>query len=116
MATGMPGGIGLPHARSEHVTVPSLAVGRVAAGVDFGAPDGRLSASGAADPAELPREATGLADLVLEGRPRDFARGDGRHLVPALAPLVVVAVVLYGAGLAAVGGLSILRATIRVAS
>ena len=22
MATGMPGGIGLPHARSEHVTVP----------------------------------------------------------------------------------------------
>lgn len=40
MATGMPGGIGLPHARSEHVTAPSLAVGRVPAGVDFGAPDG----------------------------------------------------------------------------
>ena len=40
MATGMPGGIGLPHARSAHVTVPSLAVGRVPAGVDFGAPDG----------------------------------------------------------------------------
>ncbi|GEK22212.1 PTS sugar transporter subunit IIA [Cellulomonas xylanilytica] len=40
MATGMPGGIGLPHARSSHVTVPSLAVGKVAAGVDFGAPDG----------------------------------------------------------------------------
>jgi PTS system fructose-specific IIA component len=40
MATGMPGGVGLPHARSEHVTVPSLAVGRVPSGVDFGAPDG----------------------------------------------------------------------------
>ncbi len=40
MATGMPGGIGLPHARSEHVSVPSLAVGRVPGGVDFGAPDG----------------------------------------------------------------------------
>lgn len=40
MATGMPGGIGLPHARSEHVTAPTLAVGRVPAGVDFGAPDG----------------------------------------------------------------------------
>ncbi|MCG2798652.1 MAG: PTS sugar transporter subunit IIA [Cellulomonas sp.] len=40
MATGMPGGIGLPHARSAHVTVPSLAVGKVPAGVDFGAPDG----------------------------------------------------------------------------
>jgi PTS system fructose-specific IIA component len=40
MATGMPGGIGLPHARWEHVSVPSLAVGRVLGGVDFGAPDG----------------------------------------------------------------------------
>ncbi|GAB3217039.1 fructose PTS transporter subunit IIA [Kineococcus gypseus] len=42
MATGIPGGIGLPHARSAAVTVPSLAVGRVVSGpgVDFGAPDG----------------------------------------------------------------------------
>ncbi len=40
MATGMPGGVGLPHARSEHVVAPSLAVGRVPGGVDFGAPDG----------------------------------------------------------------------------
>jgi fructose-specific phosphotransferase system IIA component len=40
MATGMPGGIGLPHARSEHVTVPSLGLARVPAGVDLGAPDG----------------------------------------------------------------------------
>ena len=40
MSTGMPGGVGLPHARSEHVTVPSLAVAQVPGGVDFGAPDG----------------------------------------------------------------------------
>ena len=40
MATGMPGGIGLPHARSQFVTAPSLALGKVPAGVDFGAPDG----------------------------------------------------------------------------
>lgn len=40
MATGMPGGIGLPHARSEHVVVPSLAVAKLAQGVDWGAPDG----------------------------------------------------------------------------
>ena len=40
MATGMPGGIGLPHARSQWVTAPSLAVGKVPGGVDFGAPDG----------------------------------------------------------------------------
>jgi PTS system fructose-specific IIA component len=26
MATGLPGGIGIPHARSAHVTVPSVAV------------------------------------------------------------------------------------------
>ena len=42
MATGIPGGIGLPHARSAAVTVPSLAIGRVVSGggVDWGAPDG----------------------------------------------------------------------------
>lgn len=40
MATGMPGQVGLPHARSEHVTVPSLAVGLVPGGADWGGPDG----------------------------------------------------------------------------
>ncbi|MEA5453348.1 PTS sugar transporter subunit IIA [Sinomonas sp. JGH33] len=42
MATGLPGGIGLPHARSEHVTRPSIAVGVAKYGhaVDFGAMDG----------------------------------------------------------------------------
>ena len=38
--TGMPGGIGLPHAKSAAVVEPSLAVAPVPAGVDFGAPDG----------------------------------------------------------------------------
>ncbi len=40
MATGLEGGIGIPHARSEHVTEPTLAFGRCADGVDFGASDG----------------------------------------------------------------------------
>ena len=40
MATGLEGGIGIPHARSPHVTEPSLAFGRTDAGVDFGAEDG----------------------------------------------------------------------------
>lgn len=40
MATGMPGGVGLPHARSEHVSAPSLAVGKLSEPVDWGAPDG----------------------------------------------------------------------------
>ncbi|MFJ9077616.1 fructose-specific PTS transporter subunit EIIC [Streptomyces sp. NPDC102278] len=40
MPTGLEGGIGIPHCRSAHVTTPTLAFGRSAAGVDFGAPDG----------------------------------------------------------------------------
>ncbi|MPY97660.1 MAG: PTS sugar transporter subunit IIA [Actinophytocola sp.] len=40
MPTGIEGGIGIPHARSAHVTAPSLAFGRCAGGVDFGAADG----------------------------------------------------------------------------
>jgi PTS system fructose-specific IIA component len=40
MATGIEGGIGLPHCRSAHVTVPTLGFGRSSAGIDFGAPDG----------------------------------------------------------------------------
>ncbi|MGW0598573.1 PTS fructose transporter subunit IIABC [Streptomyces sp. NPDC002776] len=40
MPTGLEGGIGIPHCRSEHVTEPTLAFGRSAAGVDFGAADG----------------------------------------------------------------------------
>jgi fructose PTS system EIIBC or EIIC component len=40
MATGLDGGIGIPHCRSEHVTEPTLAFGRSATGIDFGAADG----------------------------------------------------------------------------
>ncbi|MFC8226571.1 fructose-specific PTS transporter subunit EIIC [Streptomyces sp. NPDC057287] len=40
MPTGLDGGIGIPHCRSEHVTAPTLAFGRSTRGIDFGAPDG----------------------------------------------------------------------------
>lgn len=40
MATGLPGGIGIPHCRSAHVTEPSLAFGRSEQGIDWGAEDG----------------------------------------------------------------------------
>ncbi|MBL8930473.1 MAG: PTS sugar transporter subunit IIA [Kineosporiaceae bacterium] len=40
MATGLPGGIGIPHARSAAITQPSLVFGRPATGVDWGAEDG----------------------------------------------------------------------------
>ncbi|GAA2745296.1 fructose-specific PTS transporter subunit EIIC [Terrabacter aerolatus] len=42
MATGLPGGIGIPHARSTAITEPSLVFGRAAdgGGIDWGAKDG----------------------------------------------------------------------------
>ena len=40
MATGLEGGIGIPHARSAAVRVPTLVFGRSTAGIDFGAEDG----------------------------------------------------------------------------
>ncbi len=39
MATGLPGGIGIPHARSAAITTPSLVFGRTT-GIDWGAADG----------------------------------------------------------------------------
>lgn len=39
-ATGIPGGIGIPHCRSEAVTQASLVMARLAPAVDFGAKDG----------------------------------------------------------------------------
>ncbi|MDQ1293750.1 MAG: fructose system component [Actinomycetota bacterium] len=40
MPTGLPGGIGIPHARSAHVLTPTLGFARVPDGVDWGAEDG----------------------------------------------------------------------------
>lgn len=39
-ATGLPGGIAIPHCRSEAVSVPTLAFARLSPTADFGAPDG----------------------------------------------------------------------------
>ncbi|MAU82880.1 MAG: PTS lactose transporter subunit IIC [Gordonia sp.] len=39
-ATGLPGGIAIPHARAASVTAASLAMARLSRKVDFGAPDG----------------------------------------------------------------------------
>jgi PTS system fructose-specific IIC component len=39
-ATGMPGGLAIPHCRSEHVSESTLAFARLSPGVDFGAKDG----------------------------------------------------------------------------
>lgn len=72
MATGMPGGVGLPHARSQYVTVPSLAVAQIPAGVDFGADDGPatlvflIAAPASGDAAHLKILATLARRLVHE--------------------------------------------------
>ncbi len=39
-STGLPGGIAIPHCRTEHVDVPTLAFARLSPGTDFGAKDG----------------------------------------------------------------------------
>ncbi|TSD96603.1 PTS lactose transporter subunit IIC [Skermania sp. ID1734] len=39
-ATGLPGGIAIPHCRSPHVDTPTIGFARLAPKVDFGAPDG----------------------------------------------------------------------------
>ncbi|HEX6888502.1 MAG TPA: fructose PTS transporter subunit IIA, partial [Candidatus Nanopelagicales bacterium] len=40
MATGIEGGIGIPHARSTGITEPTVVFGRSSRGIDWGAPDG----------------------------------------------------------------------------
>ncbi|CAJ1510230.1 PTS fructose transporter subunit IIABC [[Mycobacterium] burgundiense] len=39
-ATGLPGGIAIPHCRSPHVQTPTIGFARLSPAVDFGAPDG----------------------------------------------------------------------------
>jgi PTS system fructose-specific IIC component len=39
-STGMPGGLAIPHCRSEHVNTPTLVFARLSPGVDFGSKDG----------------------------------------------------------------------------
>ncbi|MFJ9717109.1 fructose-specific PTS transporter subunit EIIC [Streptomyces sp. NPDC101213] len=74
MPTGLDGGIGIPHCRSAHVTEPTLAFGRSAAGVDFGAPDGPadliflIAAPAGADDAHL----TILSSLARQLMNADF--------------------------------------------
>ncbi|WP_329410904.1 fructose-specific PTS transporter subunit EIIC [Streptomyces sp. NBC_00704] len=74
MPTGLDGGIGIPHCRSAHVTEPTLAFGRSAAGIDFGAADGPadlvflIAAPAGADDAHL----TILSSLARQLMNPDF--------------------------------------------
>ncbi|MER7933989.1 MULTISPECIES: fructose-specific PTS transporter subunit EIIC [unclassified Streptomyces] len=79
MPTGLDGGIGIPHCRSAHVTEPTLAFGRSAAGIDFGAADGPadlvflIAAPAGADDAHL-TILSALARQLMNGAFTDALR------------------------------------------
>jgi PTS system fructose-specific IIC component len=82
MPTGLDGGIGIPHCRSEHVTEPTLAFGRSAAGIDFGAADGPadliflIAAPAGADDAHL-TILSSLARQLMDAEFTDALRSAG---------------------------------------
>ncbi|MFF5183992.1 fructose-specific PTS transporter subunit EIIC [Streptomyces sp. NPDC000345] len=88
MPTGLDGGIGIPHCRSEHVTEPTLAFGRSAAGIDFGAADGPadliflIAAPAGADDAHL-TILSSLARQLMNGEFTDALRSAGDPAVAA---------------------------------
>ncbi|MFI2635034.1 fructose-specific PTS transporter subunit EIIC [Streptomyces collinus] len=91
MPTGLDGGIGIPHCRSAHVTEPTLAFGRSAAGIDFGAPDGPadliflIAAPAGADDAHL-TILSSLARQLMNSEFTDALRAVGD--APAAAALI----------------------------
>ncbi|MFC7994260.1 fructose-specific PTS transporter subunit EIIC [Streptomyces pilosus] len=91
MPTGLDGGIGIPHCRSAHVTEPTLAFGRSAAGIDFGAPDGPadliflIAAPAGADDAHL-TILSSLARQLMNSEFTDALRSVGD--APSAAALI----------------------------
>ena len=90
-ATGLPGGIAIPHARSAAISEPSLVFGRIADGIDWGAKDG---------PAHLvfliaaPADGGDAHMQVLPQLARALMRDDFRAALHAAAtPAEVVAIV-----------------------
>ncbi len=93
--TGLPGGIGIPHARSASVTEPTLAFARLSPGVDFGAPDGPadivflIAAPAGADEAHL----AVLSQLARSLMNPDFMAGLRSASTPAQAVGIVSAAI-----------------------
>ncbi|MCJ1706722.1 fructose-specific PTS transporter subunit EIIC [Microbacterium sp. VKM Ac-2923] len=89
--TGLPGGIGIPHARSASVTEPTLAFARLTPGVDFGAPDGPadivflIAAPAGADEAHL----AVLSQLARSLMKDDFMSGLRAAQAPADAVRII---------------------------
>ncbi|MEU8973957.1 fructose-specific PTS transporter subunit EIIC [Streptomyces monashensis] len=93
MPTGLDGGIGIPHCRSAHVTEPTLAFGRSAAGIDFGAPDGPadliflIAAPAGADDAHL---------TILSSLARQLMNADFTSALRAVADAETAAALIRG--------------------
>ncbi|MGW7411424.1 PTS fructose transporter subunit IIABC [Streptomyces sp. NPDC054863] len=93
MPTGLEGGIGIPHCRSAHVTEPTLAFGRSAAGVDFGATDGPadliflIAAPAGADDAHL---------TILSGLARQLMNAEFTEALRAVGDASSAAVLIRG--------------------
>ncbi|MET3983997.1 fructose-specific PTS transporter subunit EIIC [Streptomyces sp. PvR034] len=91
MPTGLEGGIGIPHCRSAHVAAATLAFGRAAAGVDFGASDGPadliflIAAPAGADDAHL----TILSSLARRLMRPDFVAALRAATSPAEAAALI---------------------------
>ncbi|GGP48051.1 PTS fructose transporter subunit IIABC [Streptomyces calvus] len=93
MPTGLDGGIGIPHCRSAHVTEPTLAFGRSAAGIDFGAADGPadliflIAAPAGADDAHL---------TILSSLARQLMNADFTTALRAVDEAVAAAALIRG--------------------
>jgi len=101
--TGLPGGIGIPHARSASVTEPTLAFARLTPGVDFGAPDGPadivflIAAPEGADEAHL----SVLSQLARSLMNNDFMSGLRSAQTPAEAVSLITDAITPAAASAA---------------
>lgn len=122
-ATGLPGGIAIPHCRSEAVTEPTLAFARLEPRADFGAPDGgadlvfliaapagtdashlallstlaralvRADFTAALRSASSVDEVVALVDDVLDPKPADAAPGPADHAAAPAADSTPVRIV-----------------------
>ena len=81
---GLPGGIAIPHCRTEHVDVPTLAFARLSPGTDFGAKDGPadlaflIAAPAGGDATHLQLLTKLARALVKKDSPRAARRRDAR--------------------------------------
>src|SRR5918997_5817262 len=106
-ATGLPGGIAIPHCRSEHVHQPTLAFARLQPPADFGAPDGPadlvfLIAAPAGGGAEHLKLLSALARALVKpefkealrtaGSPSEIVQLVGDVVKPKAAPAAPAAV------------------------